>query len=309
MDYNEDLYCFFKQAKINEALLITSNLIKEKAFRSLQTTWIRSIACIGEYTDICFLKWMECIRDIDTFIQNDDFDFCTVLQITVKICILFQNSIQYNVFPKTTITQLRTKTIGYFENEKNNKLSKKGEDFFEKILPKPINERVFILKILSTLIHLWNDMNHIAFRDVLEYLVRKDYTIHTPTGSSIIDFLWDFIKLYEPSIGLPLYTLYKTEYKKRDKQWRNAFLYGIHNYLNKRYNTVQWTFTEVELIENTKNVAKELWIGTKRVEEVVIDKMTIFDTFIPFKQDNNDYYMEENTYAIEPRTIRVRTKN
>jgi len=305
MDYNNELYGFYKQAKIPDAFKLTCELIYSNNFEILQKTFIRAIACIGEYTDVCFLKWHECIKDIVSFIKNDDIDVSLILKITAKICILFQNTVHYNVIPKTTINQLRSKTINQFEDTSTT-LSKKGEEFFDPILPKPINERAFILKIIGALLKLWNDKKHIEFRDALEYLARKDYiieSIHTETGSGIVDFLWEFLKLYEPIIATNIYTIYKTDYKKREKLWRNSLLFGIHNYLNGRYNIILWNGEEQKIIQQSDSISKDLWSRILKVERKPIDNMSIFDTYYPMKIEKEE---DEDTYTKDPRTIRFK---
>jgi hypothetical protein len=305
MDYNNELYGFYKQAKIADAFKLTSELIYSNNFEMLQKTFIRAVACIGEYTDVCFLKWYECIKDIGSFIENDDIDISIILKITAKICILFQNTVHYNVIPKTTITQLRNKVIHHFEDS-STKLSKKGEEFFETILPKPINERAFILKIIGALIKLWNEKKPIEFRDALEYLSRKDYiieSIHTETGSGIVAFLWEFLKVYEPLIATNIYMIYKTDYKKKDKIWRNALLFGMHNYLNGRYNTVLWDEEEKIIIKNGDSLTRELWSRILKVENTPSDRMSLFDTYYPVKIEKDG---GEEEYIKEPRTIRFK---
>lgn len=305
MDYNTELYGFYKQVKMSEALHLTCELIFTNKFEIIQKTFIRAIACIGEYTDICFLKWHECIKDIVSFIKDENVDIYLILRITSKICILFKNTVHYNTVPKTSITQLRAKTISYFEDN-TTKLSKKGEDFFDPILPKAINERVFILKIFGSLLKLWNDKKHLEFRDAIEYLTRKDYvieSIHTNIGSSIVALLWEFMNLYEPMITTNIYTLYKTDYKKKDKLWRNSLLFGIHNYLNGVYNIVLWTQEEYAIIKKSDVVAKELWARILKNEEISIDKMKIFDTYCPTKLEQNDDTGADE-YRKDPRTIR-----
>lgn len=310
MDYHNELYGNLKQHKVENALLLTGELLFKKQFDLLQKTWIRAIACVGEYTDVCFMKWHDCIKDVVFFIESDDVDVLHVMKITTKLCILFQNTIQYNIIPKTTIPQLRTKTIGYFE-ENVAKLSQKGEEYFLQILPKPINEKDFCLKIVGCLVRLWADKKHIDFRNAVEYLARKDYvieSIHTETGSSIMSFLWEFMKLYEPSVVKDIYIIYKTGFKKKDKSWRNNLLYGTHNYLNQKYNTVSWDGSEKTLIDNTNIVAKEVWVHILRKNNIVTiqkkqkDKMSIFENYYPSKLE---YENVEEPYKKENRSISI----
>jgi hypothetical protein len=309
MDYHNELYGNLKQHKIQEALLLTGELLFTKDFELIQKTWIRAIACVGEYTDVCFMKWNECIKDIVDFIRHDNVDICNSLRITTKICILFENTIQYNVIPKTTIPQLRVKTISFFEN----KLSEKGEDYFLPILPKPINEKEFCIKIIGGVVKLWSDKRHIDFRNALEYVSRKEYmieSIHTETGSSIVAFLWEFMKLYEPSIATNIYIIYKTGFKKKDKTWRNNILYGIHNYLNEIYNTVSWDIREKSLIEKTDVITKEIWKHILQKHNVVEkknegDKMTIFERYYPTKLEEYCDEEQEQHYKIEPRLVQL----
>lgn len=303
MDYHNDLYGNLKQHKLQEALMLTGELLFKRDFEIIQKTWIRAIACLGEYTDVCFIKWHECIKDIVAFIESEDIDVCSVLRITTKICILFQNTIQYNVVPKTTIPQLRGKTIASFETI----LSKKGEEYFLQILPKPINEKEFCLKIIGGLVKLWSDKKPIEFRNALEYLSRKDYvieSIHTPTGSTIVAFLWEFMKLYEPSIANDIYIVFKTGFKKKDKLWRNNLLYGTHNYLNERYNKISWDSQEKSIIDKTNILSKEIWSHILKKNNVCKtpskDKMTIFENHYP-----TTLYHEEDPipYKKEPKVI------
>jgi hypothetical protein len=307
MDYNNELYGNLKQHKVQDALLLTGELVFKKHFDMLQKTWVRAIACIGEYTDVCFMKWHDCIKDIVVFIENDEVDVYHVMKITTKLCILFQNNIQYNVIPKLTIPQLRTKTIGYFETT----LSQKGEEYFLPILPKPINEKDFCLKIIGGLVKLWSDKKPTDFRNAVEYLARKDYvieSIHTETGSSIVAFLWEFMRLYEPAVANDIYTIYKTGFKKKDKSWRNNLLYGIHNYLNQKYNAISWDMRENSLIDNTTLVAKEVWYHILKKHKIVpekkeTDKMSVFENYYPTKMKPSYNNNTDEPYKREPRVI------
>lgn len=306
MDYHNELYGNLKQHKVQDALLLTGELLFKKHFDILQKTWIRAIASIGEYTDVCFMKWHDCIKDIIVFIEGDEADVSHVMKITTKLCILFQNNGQYNIIPKMTVPQLRTKTIGYFEE----KLSQKGEDYFLQILPKPINEKEFCLKIIGGLVKLWADKKPIDFRNAIEYLARKDYvieSIHTETGSNVVAFLWEVMRLYEPSVANDFYTIYKTGFKKKDKSWRNNLLYGMHNYLNDKYNRVSWDERESKLIENTKIVAKEVWSHILKTYNIAApkkerDKIAIFENYYPTKLQED---FETVPYKKESRLLSV----
>ena len=306
MDYHTELYGILKQHKLQEAIHLTGKLIYDKNIDIVQKTWIRCIASIGEYTNVCFSKWQDTCDDIAAFITVEQFDIKDAFKITTKLCILFQNGTQYIVVPKLTIPLLRAKTIGFFAED--NKLSDAGIKLFQSILPNPINEREFCLKLISGLVRLWNGKKGVAFRDAIEYLCRKDYVIeslHSETDCVIATFIWDFLKILQPELTTPLYAIYKTGYKKKDKLWRNNLLYGIHNFLIVEYSNVLWSERENTAIKHAIDMSSEFWsyIISEMKEDVVVvpDKMAIFENYRPkIKEDVEEYGFP----VIESQTIK-----
>jgi hypothetical protein len=308
MDYNNELYGNLKTYKVQDALYLTGELIYKKHFDMILKTWVRAIACIGQYANVCFFKLHDTSKDIVAFIEVEEINISDILKITTKLCILFQNANQYIVFPTLKISELRVKTIDYFSED--NILSEDWKIFFENILPKPINEKEFCLKIISGLVKLWMDKKHTEFRDALEYLCRKNYiiqSIHSETDSNIVSFLWDFMKSFQPDITNTLYILYKTGFKKKDKSWRNTLLYSIHNYINKDYGKVEWSEKELIVINKTISISKELWEYVLSSNNEIIknnmihdktpelyDNLSILENYYP-RYSNND-----NEVIIEP---------
>lgn len=291
MEYHPELYGAFKQHKIEEALYITGDLIYLKQIELLEQTWIRAIAAIGEYTNVCFPKLHETCRDIVAILHTEEFHVKEAFQVTTKICILYMNSHQYVAFPKVTIPQLRVKIMDVFLD--SIKLSEAGKQKFMMILPKPSNEQEFCLKILGGLLKLWSQKEYLRFREALEYVCRKDYVIESipsETEPNITSFLWDFMKLFQKDLAEPFYTLYKHGFKKKDKSWRNCFLYGIHNHLHEHYGSISWSDHEKGLLQKTNLVTEELWKYVVSVHQETpheeptedsYDKMSIFENYYP----------------------------
>lgn len=293
MDYDNDLYGKLKQHNIQDALYLTGTLAYNENVDLLFKTWMRAFACLCQYTGVCFIKLYDTAKDIVVFIENDAIDVSHLFKITIKLAILFKNSDQYTVFPKSTITQLREKTIVFFSE------SASHDAYFETILPKPINEKEFCSKIVGALVRLWAKGEATNLRDTLEYLCRKDYVIdslHSETESNITSFIWDFFKVFKPEVATPFYTLYKTDFKKKEKSWRNNFLYALHNHQISGYATVNWTIEESRMIERTHTISKEIWNyviaentesnpqTTKCIEKQHSDD--VFDTYMPRRVDD-----------------------
>lgn len=291
MECHQELYSSLKQHKVQEALYITGSLIFSRNIEALEQTWIRAVATIGEYTNVCFPKWHETCREIVAILHTEEFHVKEAFQITTMICILYQNADQYIVFPKLTIPQLRTKVVDLFSD--SIKLSESGKQKFINILPKPSNEKEFCLKIISGLIKLWTQKDYIKLREGLEYVCRKDYMIESipsETEPNITSFLWDFMKVFQKDTADPLYIIYKTGFKKKDKSWRNSLLYGIHNYLHPHYGNLSWSDYENDLLHKTTSITEELWKyivsvhqeDTKEIDEGdSYDKMSIFESYYP----------------------------
>lgn len=292
-----------KQHKLKDALYVTGSLVNNNEIEFLQKTWIRAVSSIGDYSNVCFMKWYDTCKTIDVFIQSEEFNIKEAFLISAKICILFENMVQYIVIPKKTIAQLRSTTISYFS--KNTRLSERGMKLFEEIIPKAINERDFCIQIISTLIKLWSSNNHLILRDGIEYLCRKDYKIesleHFNKESDIISYIWCFFELYQPDKSISLYSIYKTDYKKKEKSWRISLLLGIHNCVNTSYNTISWSENELNILQKTEAFSKDMWglvIAAPPKEKSVtasasVDKLEIFESYFPkVNECINDYENE-----------------
>lgn len=294
MEYHDKLYGFMKQHKLKDALYITGSLVNNNEIEILQKTWIHAIASIGDYSNVCFMKWYDTCKTMDVFIQSEEFNIKEAFLISAKICILFENMIHYIVIPKKTIAQLRANTISYFS--KNTSLSEAGMKLFEEILPKAINERDFCIQIISTLIKLWSSNNHLILRDGIEYLCRKDYKIesleYSNKESDIVSYIWCFFEIYQRDNSISLYSIYKTDYKKKEKSWRTSLLLGIHNCVNNDYKTISWSENEVNILEKTEVFSKDMWglVISSRLKEkkeedkekdATIDKLEVFESYFP----------------------------
>lgn len=292
MEYHSELYGALKQHKIEEALYITGDLIYTQQIDLLEQTWIRAVATLGEYTHVCFPKLHETCKEIVAILHTEEFHVKEAFLITTRICILYMNSSQYVAFPKLTIPQLRIKVIDVFSD--SIKLSDAGKQKFLMILPKPSNENEFCLKIISGLIKVWSQKESLRFREALEYICRKDYMIESipsETEPNITSFLWDFMKIFQKDLADPFYMLYKYGFKKKEKTWRNCFLYALHNYLHEHYGNVSWSEYEKGVLHKTGLITEELWKyivsvhqDTQAKEESVedpYDKVSIFENYYP----------------------------
>lgn len=316
MDYHTDLFNIFKQHKLKDALYMTGKLIHEEKVELLQRTWIRAIASIGDYSNVYYLKWYDTCSTLDEFIQSEQFNIKDAFLISTKICILFQNMIHYIVIPKRSVTQLRAKTISYFTDYAE--LSEAGINLFEGILPKAINEREFCLQVVSTLVSAWSSNNHIVIRDSIEYLCRKDYTIESShlQDTSIVSFIWEFLSVFQPENTKAIYSIYKTDYKKKEKSWRISLLLGIHNCVNTSYNKLSWSDNDKHILQKTADVSKDMWafiISSLNKTASILppqsyreprDKLSFFESYFPRVKESYDFTQDESLEDDEIDTIK-----
>lgn len=325
MEYNRELYETLKKADLQNSLYITAELVKNNSLDELIETWIRTISFLGEFTQLYFSKWYDTCLSIKTIIDsNEDIDVVSILQVTTKICILFQNSSSYISFTKKPINQLRKNVIDIFEN--NIKLSDKGKEKFLDIIPKPKNEHDFCFKILCSIIFVWNKKEAIRLREILEYLCRKDFVLESivsETDNNIISFIWDVFKIFQPVVSPTLYKLYSYKYRKKDKSWKNGLLYSIHNMLYDDLIFEMWNNKEKGILQHINDITEEIWnyvsnnnLNDNIEEEVVIDdKMMHFENYIPrglvssIDYDNNTYssYTSE-TFSTKKVSIKKKNK-
>lgn len=332
MDYNQELYETLKKADLQNSLYITAELVRNNSLNELIETWIRIISFLGEFTQLYFSKWYDTCLSIISIIEADnEIDLVSILQITTKICILFQNSNTYISFTKKPINQLRKNVFDIFEN--NIKLSDKGKDKFLDILPKPKNEHDFCFKILCGIISLWTKKESIRLRETLEYLCRKDYileSIVSETDNNIISFLWDVFKIFQPVVSVTLYKLYCYKYRKKDKSWKNGLLYSIHNMLYDDLVFETWNNNEKGILQHINDITEEIWgyvlnnnsnentenrDNTDNIDEVITnDKMKHFETYIPrgivntVDYDNN-IYTSYTSETFSTKRVNIKKKN
>jgi hypothetical protein len=317
MGYHSKLYDAIKRSEAQEALFITGKLIFEEELQLLEYTWIRAIANLGEYTNVCFPKWHETCKNIVAMLETKEFHIKDAFQITSKLCILYQNSTQYVTFPKLTVVQLRAKVVDCFDD--SIKLSDVGKQKFLMILPKPTNEHDFCLKIISGLIKLWNSKEYITFHDAVEYLCRKNYLLESlasETEPTIVSFLWDFMKVFQKDITEPVYKIYKTYFKKKDKLWRYGLLYGLHNFLHPHYNTISWSEHEKNLLTRVEEITEDLW---KYIADTVedtepedteseYDKVSIFESYYPKAHFDITHQVEYPIEKVNTKSVYVKSK-
>lgn len=321
MEYHHELYGAIKKNHVQEALTLTGFCIVEKQMDLLEQTWVRAVATVGEYTQVCFPKWQDTCQKIVALLTSDHTHVLEAFLITTKLCILYKDAPHYIMVPKLTVPQLRTKVLDVFSESTT--LSENGKQLFTPILPKPSNEHAFCCKILGGLIKLWNQKEYLLFRDALEYLCRKDYLIESlpsETEPNISSFLWSFMKVFQKDITDPFYVLYKTGFRKKDKSWRNNFLYGIHNYLHPYYGTMSWTKEDLDLCTKVEKITEDLWAYViqehygkqeqeKEQEEGLYDKLSIFENYYPKAMYD---FTQDYTYALpekeDVKSIHVKKK-
>lgn len=280
MDIYEELYDSIKKANADASLYYTGFLLNNN-IESLQLTWIKLAANLGEYCNLYFHKWKDVIKDMVDFIQSEEVYIKNAFIITAKLCILYQTSFNYISVPKKTLSVLRNNIIDVFEGPYV-KIDK-----YKYIFPKPSNESEFCTKIVSGIIKLWSEKQVFKLRECLEYLCRKDYVIE----NDFIDFLWKFFELFQPNSITPIYILYKCYFKKKDKSWRYGLLYGIHNMLNEQ--TASWTVNELYILEQIVLMIPNIWSQfskTVKKEEQVIDKLHVLTHYIPKKMKEEVEY-------------------
>jgi len=325
MEYSKELYETLKKADLQESLYITAELVKKNCLDEIIITWLRIISFLGEFTQIYFSKWYDTCMSIISIIETEDeLELVSILQVSTKICILFQNSNNYISFTKKPINQLRKNVIDIFEN--NIKLSDKGKEKFLDIIPKPKNEHDFCFKILCGVISLWSKKEAIRLRETLEYLCRKDYileSIVSDTDNNITSFIWDIFKIFQPLVTPTLYKLYCYKYRKKDKSWKNGLLYSIHNMLYDDLVFEVWNNNEEGILEHINNITEEIWgyvsnNTNENIEEleedIVNDKMTHFETYIPrglvsSVDYDNKVHSSYTSETFSTKTLKIKKKN
>jgi hypothetical protein len=279
MEVNEDLYESIKSSNGEQALYLTGQLLIDN-IESLQITWIKLTAQLGEYCNLQFSKWYETVTNISEFIQSEEVLVQTAFVISTKLCILFKNAYHYISVPKKTLAILRTLVLDVFET--NHIPNPNLKEVFLLALPKPKNEQEFCLKIISGLLNIWNERKAIRTRECLEYLCRKEYTVE----NEFMEFLWGFFKLFQPKISTDAYVLYKAFYRKKDKNWRYGLLYGLHNYINDK--DEYWTVNELHVIQEVIKMTPDMWASFNHKppeKETKLDKMELFQHYYPTRMN------------------------
>lgn len=289
MDIHETLCETIQQNKPQEALYYTGELIKQNNIECLQLSWYVILSKFSNLSHFSYQRWYSTCTQLKHILESDAFYVQDAFQLTLQLCLLYRDCSNYFTLPKYTLPSLRTKVIGFFEEDL--KLSSKGLQSFQHVLPKNSSEQEFCIKIISGLMVLWGEKKSIEFRNALEYIDRKHFDIEIPsdihltwgdTHYSFTIFLWECLCTIEPSFETFKY-LYKYQYSRKNHNlYHMPFLYGIHTYLQDMYNQ-PWSEKDQQLIQHIYNISHEL------IQQVTVEPTTptssvskfIFEDFYP----------------------------
>lgn len=302
MDVHEYLCETIQQNKPQEALYYTGELIKQNNIDCLQNSWYVMLSKLSSLSHFSFQKWQSTCETLKKILESDAFYVQDAFQLTLQLCLLYRDCSNYFTLPKYSLPSLRTKVIGFFGEDL--KLSTKGLQSFQHLLPKNKSEQEFCIKIISGLMALWGEKKSIEFRNALEYIDRKHFDIEIPSDIhlkwgdihySFTVFIWECLCVLEPSFETFKY-LYQYQYSRKQHNFLHMpFLYGIHTYLQDIYNE-PWSNNDQKLIHHIYSMSHEL-IQQVQTEEPSTPSSNkfIFEDFYPTTQP-----MPKQSYYDEP---------
>ena len=255
---------------------------------------------LSNLSHFSFQKWQSTCETLKKILESDAFYVQDAFQLTLQLCLLYRDCSNYFTLPKYSLPSLRTKVIGFFGDDL--KLSTKGLQSFQHLLPKNKSEQEFCIKLISGLMALWGEKKSIEFRNSLEYIDRKHFDIEIPsdihlkwgdTHYSFTVFMWECLCILEPSFETFKY-LYQYHYsRKHHSSLHMPFLYGIHTYLQDMYNE-SWSDKDQKLIQHIYNMSHELiqQVQTEEPSNTPPPNKFIFEDFYPISQPtpHRSYY-------------------
>lgn len=281
--YNNNLYTHIYKGEIKDSIHLVTFLIinNDNNFQIIENTFIAILSYIGSFISIYDIRlWIDILEEVNDFINNNTINIKNVYILITKLCIVCRIYIK-NPISKSgiiTIPKLREKIIDYFDTNQNN------NDYiqqFETVLP-PINsENYNIAKIIinSININLYkisnlsnDDQDTIfdlsnTFKNIFEYISRKNYKFETKfnhTDNDSIWFLWGIISKLcsEHNIGFIAFQLFNTNYSKKMKNERIGIIWGMSIviiYLVKKNISRVWDDDEIILIKKINEIALDLY--------------------------------------------------
>jgi hypothetical protein len=169
----------------------------------------------------------------------------------------------------------------------------------------------------------------LKFKNCFDYIIRKKYIIQTklnPSEHDPIYFLWGFIEIlynHEENIH-GYYWLFSNNYSKKNKKNRIGLIYGccvsiIYSY--KKFISTNWNQKELNVINKTKEISndlikqvrndlksknllpekekKEININDEQINLNNLQRLSIFENFIPKKELTTDTNNEKPVYEDE----------
>jgi hypothetical protein len=171
----------------------------------------------------------------------------------------------------------------------------------------------------------------LKLKNCFDYIIRKKYIIQTklnPSEHDPIYFLWGFIEIlysHEDFIH-GYYWLFSNNYSKKTKKDKIGLIYGccvaiIYSY--KKFISTNWNQNELNVINKTKEISNDLIkqvrndlksknllpekekkeINVNNVNNHNLERLSIFENFIPKKELNPDKNEEKPIYQEELKFI------
>lgn len=193
--------------RLEDALYQTCHLLLEDNITSLENSWVSALARLGDVEGISAVSWYSVCKDVWDSCKADGIHVKSALLLTGKICMLSrQLAGTVNVttgLGTKSLAALRNKVISYFP-ENGMRLSIRGIETFNRILPPREDERAFAERLLIGLSQLWEESDtggpHPDLQAAMEYLLRKkQLTLHCASIGK--QDLWPYPSLDESDKG------------------------------------------------------------------------------------------------------------
>ena len=265
-----------REKKSDQALFETCNYLASRNTSTLEDEWIAILGEVGMSTNVGRDKalWTQCVNDVKLLVDADELEVTDALVCTTKLYLLYQRTAR----PITdSLSKLRERVIDHFPTE--TRLSYKGVNLFESILPEETEENKEIVKfyhrILSGFIKLFHDKNPVT-PEAIEFIARKKVNVPlkaiwpspSPQEAAKEDpvwFTWGAILLYFPNdlYVSVAWTLFSHNWRRKYKMERIGLLVGaaacaVNNGSSELVSST-WNREETAVIENIFNLAPDLW--------------------------------------------------
>lgn len=281
--------------RLEDALFQTCELLMEDNVIALENGWIAAVARIGDVEGINAVAWYGVCKDVWDACNVDGIRVKDALLTTGKLCMLSRQlagSVGLGGMGFSSIASLRSRIIAFFP-ENGMRLTQRGVETFNRILPIQEDERAFAERLLIGLSQLWDDQRA-DLRIAMEYLLRKK-TLVLHCASIGKQDMWPYPSLEESERGdlawflwgawmskyawaEVLWRLFCLNFKRGVRQERLGLLIGCRGMLSVPSTNSGSIWGEVELTvfqyieENAGAMWKEATAGNKKFEKTRAEK-------------------------------------